>query len=637
MSERRLMASDPAAYVSRRAREIQRNQEGADSAIDAQELAEREEAARAYAGENEQHYVDFMMDCLKQSVNGYADVRKTQEDCYRIYKENEPLNYAKKEPWQSRIVIPKPFSTVAYGAAAVKKAFSPNFLSITDSKNAAAAAFWKKVMDNQLNEQNARFRIRFTDATQMGLAVGVSMEMIPRFVPGRGLEYVLTEPWKIHRDPDAISRDNQSGMYWIHQEWIDLYVLKEAEKRGRYFNVDRCAEMSAVGNEQDPFLSAERIAQRKELIYQRSTFRKLIQTQEMWGTILDSKGNMLLPHATYTVAAGRVISLPRTVPYSAVRWPGISFSPLPDLLRFGGRGLLEGIVSVWDAMNNIMCLHHDYLLWLVNPMREVVVDLLVNPEDVKSYPGKEYLVHESVNGQQAVRTVDQRHITNEILANLQYHDQNYQIGTFVPSVVQGLPGYRKDITYREQAQNLDQALGVYALMGENIEAGAIDAIMAGADMIAKHAGLDFYRGIFTDEELMEYGIGVDMESPNGVVGVPDIDGTFHVSGIQALMRDNEALMNIRTLILPLMADERFASRIDPYKILKAIESRTNLKDEGIILSEDANEALKQQEQAMRAKQENAAAEESDLSSAFSVLDLAGKMSSVDATGGQQNG
>ena len=97
----------------KRAREIERSQNDAGPpALDEKELSEREEAAQAYAGEQEKHFVDYLQDCVKQSTAAMEDIRKTQLACYDVYKENKPVSYSKKEPWQSQIVIPKPFATV---------------------------------------------------------------------------------------------------------------------------------------------------------------------------------------------------------------------------------------------------------------------------------------------------------------------------------------------------------------------------------------------------------------------------------------------------------------------------------------------------------------------------------------------
>lgn len=643
---------DPTDDILRRKREIEQRiadiENNPGQAMDSQELREREEAAKAYAGENEKHFVDYLMDCVKQSVEGSKEIRQTQARCYDAYKENEPVHYAKKDAWQSRIVVPKPYETVQYGAAAVKKAFTPKFLSISNVKVAAVGEFWKKIMEFQLNEQHAKFVTRFTDAVTMGLAIGTSLEMLPRWVPGLGLEYVLIEPWKIHRDPDANSRDCQSGLFWVHQEWLDYFVLKEGEKNGRYFKVARVKDTDNDPNNE--FMTKEAVAARKGMIWKRSEFRTMILTSEFWGMVLDPKGNLLLDKATYTVAGGRVIQYPEAVNYARLRWPGIAFSPLPDLLKMGGRGLLESILTIWEAMNNLMCLHVDNLQWVVNPMTEINVDALVDPEDAEGYPGKEYLVRDTVSGQQAIRSVNRRGATSDVLGNMQYLDQCFQRGSFVPDAVQGLPGYRKDMTYRESAMLLDQALGVYSLMGENVEQGAIEAIMAGAELVLQHATYADYLEIFSEEELNAIGIRPDENSPNGVTGVPDIDGSFHVSGIQALMKDNECLLNLKEVFLPLAESPVFGPYIKPYNILKSIEIRTNLTDEDVILStkeyedlqnkqklaqqqeEEAIEQAAADEQAAMAEQQAAGAEQQDLQAAHGMADLVGKIQNIDGAG-----
>ena len=557
--------------------------------IDENEMAEREAAAKAYAGENEKHFAAYLQDCVNQSVRANSEIRKTQAHCYRTYLENEPVNYARKDYWQSRIVVPKPFGTVQYGASAIKRAFSPNFLTIHDAKNKKAEEFWQKILDVQLGSGRAKFVQRFVDATTMALAVGISQEVIPRWIPGAGLQFSLVEPWKIHRDPDAAPRDAQSGLYWIHQEWLDWHVLLAGEATKKYQNVRRLRAQETEDNN-NPWMTQEAIAARKGMIWERSTYRPMILTSEFWGTVLSPKGEMLLPNARFTTAAGRVIEPPTAAPYKNMRWPGTAYSPLPDLLKFNGRGLLEGILTLWEAMCNLMCLHQDALQWQVNPMTEINVDALVDAADTETWPGKEYLVKDTVSGQQAVREVRRFSKTNEILANMQYHDQNYQRGSFVTDAVQGLPGYRKDMTYREAAMNLDQALGVYSLMGENTESGAVDIVRGACEFIRLYATWQDLRDIFTPEELSSFGIvqgrpGIEGASPGGLLGLPEISGTFHISGIQALMKENESLANLKEVVIPLSSSPRYAPYIRPYNVLKSLETRTNLTDEKLFASE----------------------------------------------------
>jgi hypothetical protein len=599
--------------------------------MDKQELAEREEAARAYAGEDEKHFVDYATDCIEQSVKAQESIRKTQDDCWNVYLENEPASYADKEEWQSRIVIPKPFQTIQYAASAIKKAFSPNYINIENSKDKKGAEFWKRLLDTQCNNQHARFILRFTDATIMALAVGVSMEVLVRWIPGKGLEFTLVEPWKILRDPDAASRDPQSGRFWIHQEWLDYYVLKNGEAAGRYFDVARVKEVEDTDTS-NPFLTKEAVAKRREQIWQRSNYVQSILTSEFWGIVLDKKGEELLPSARYTIAGGRVIQLPKAPLYKNHRWPGISYSPLPDILRHGGRGLLEGIMSVWEAMNNMVCLHQDYMQWVVNPPTEVNVDALIDPNDSVIEPGRDYPTRDTVSGQQAIRTVQRRSRTNDVMSNMQFYDQYFQRGSFVPDSVQGLPGWRKDITYREAAMNLDQAMGVYGLMGENLESGAVMILEMVFDIMVSQIGYRDLQEVFTDEEIKGYGIEVDDMSPTGISGLPVFDGSFHVSGIESLMRETSALLNLKDIIIPLSGDPRYGKYIRPYKVLKSIETMVNLRDEDVIVDEDEAKLIDQQAQLMQAGQMEASQRLQELQEALGVAELAKRIGEIEATG-----
>lgn len=226
---------DPREEVRRRIIELENALKP--SEIDAFELREREEAAQAYAGENEKHYVDYCEECIRDSVRAMEKLRRLQKELWDIYQEEEPPTYARKERWQSRVVYPKPFMTVQSAKALVRKAFEPQFLSIENEQDEEAAHFYQKLMSLMLSPSFADFANQFADASEMGFAVGQSMEMIPVWRTGRGLRYDLVEPAKIHRDPNALSRDPQSGLYWIHQEWQDYYWLKEQEKKGIFRNV----------------------------------------------------------------------------------------------------------------------------------------------------------------------------------------------------------------------------------------------------------------------------------------------------------------------------------------------------------------------------------------------------------------
>ncbi len=555
---------------------------------DDQEMAEREEAVERYSVEAEKHFVDYLQDCVDTSYEANRDIRAIQSDCYRVFQEKEPRSYRFKEEWQSRVTVPKPFSSVMYGAAAVKKAFSPDYLSIENEKDEVAEAFWKKVLDTQLDNRHANFVTRYIDATIMGLAVGQSMEVIPKYIPKKGLRFDLVEPWKIYRDPDAPARDSQGGLFWIHQEWLDYHVLQKGEAAGKYYNVARVKDQ-AHEDPENPFMTKEAIARRRGQTWTRSKFRQMFLASEFWGTILASNGEVLLESGTYSVAAGRMIETPKKTPYNFLRWPGISFSPLPDILGFGGRGLLEGIIGLWESMSNLLCLHEDGLKFVVNPPTEINVDGLVDPEDIDDWPGKKYLARDTVSGQQVVRTVDRRDVTNSILANLQYHDQQFQRGSMVTDAVQGLPGYRQEMTARESAQNLDQAMGVFGLMGTNLEDGAIRVLEAAIDVISVFANPSELL-MMVDQEVAQV-INQKKVNPEADPKLPELSGSFSISGMQELLKEADTLRYLTQNIFPMAESPVWGPFINRYNAIKAFEARTNLKDENIIVNEEVGNAI----------------------------------------------
>lgn len=591
-----MFIDDPKKEVLRRIKELTRTTAKPD--IDEKETAEREGAAQAYAGENEKHFIDYGNDCVQTSVKAMKKIRQTQNRCWSAYNEDPPPNYSQKEDWQSKIVVPKPYGAVQFAMAVVRKAFSADFLSVQNESKQAVADFWERLLQHQFNQNHADFAINFTDATGMGFAVGQSLEMIPQWVPGKGLKFILVEPWKIHRDPDAISRHPQSGMYWIHQEYIDMHVLKKKQESGVYINIDALGEYFSPGDNED--LTKEQIAERKNLCWERSTFRKAPLVSEFWGEVISPSGEMLLPSSRYTWSGNRVIRLPENNPYKKIRWPGISFSPLPHFLRHDGRGLLQGVLSLWDWMCTLMSLHSDSLNWLVNPPAEMDISAFVDPDDVDDYPGKRYLTRGTVSGQQAVRTVERKNITNEVLPNMNFGDQLFQRGTFITDLVQGLPGWRAEVTARESAQSLEQAMNVFSLMGMNLEHGAIQVTEASADIIANNIGYHDLLEIFSEEDIAGF---IDKESPTDVK-LPELTGGFHISGISAIMKDTEVIKTIRDLILPLcIPDGPFIKYIKPYNILRSIERRANLVDEKILVEEPEAQEIQEMDKTLEAERE----------------------------------
>jgi len=633
MAEVKLPIGDPSQAVlkARNQLEVQSNK-----APDEKELAEREKAAQAYFGEDEAHFVRFHDDCVKMSVDSMRRIRTDQQELWDIYNEEEPPHYQLKESWQSRVTVPKPFASVQLFLALVRKAFTPEFLSIKNELKEDDATFILKCMELLLSKSFSNFPMRFTDAAGMGAAVGQSMEMIPQWIPGKGLQYVLIPPWNIQRDPDSLSREPWSGMYWIHQEWLDYHELKEMERVGQLANIPDCGPGGTWGSEKDnPDLSLTEIKRRQEMTWQQSSTRTKVLTSEYWGQILDKRGKLLLPSGWFTVVGDRVIRLPRKSPYQSLRWPGVGFSPLPHLLRFDGRSLLKGIKSLWYMMCNLFSLYVDNYNWIVNPSSEIDISNLVDTDDIDDFPGKPWLVKATQQGQQVVRMIDRKSATGDTLASLNFTDQRFQEGVMINYAAQGLPGYRQAVTATENANNLEQSLTVMGLMGENLEDGALNAIIAGWETVALNMTHRELANLMGQEVADRYAAG----TPTGLKLPHLTTGSFSVSGAAALMRNSEVIQGISNLILPLLKEGNiFIPYIKPYALLKSLILRLNLEDEKIIV--DAEDAKRidaaQQKQQEAGIEHQGTKEEADAQAAQALAERHGAQTAEYATEAEKN-
>ncbi|MFA5381978.1 MAG: hypothetical protein WC356_02345 [Candidatus Micrarchaeia archaeon] len=561
--------------------------------MDPKEQAEREEAASAYAGESPGHFVDYCMDCVDTSVKAMLDIRRMQEECWRIFNEEEPDNWAMKEMWQSKITYPKPNKYVRTGQALARTAFDVDFLAIENERDPEAVDFWSQFMGLMVTRNYANFPTKFADATAMALAIGTSLEVMPYWESGKGLKLDLLNPENIHRDPIAASREPWSGRYWVHQEWQAYSELKKGEKAGIYKNI----EDFGIGGGwlTDSNLTEEEIARRKNMIHVQGKYNNTVMVSEFWGKVLSPRGEELLNSARYTVAGGQVIRAPESSPYPTIRWPGVGFSALPNLRRFDGRGLLQGIRSLWYFANNLLSLHADNLNWVVNPMTEMNTDALVNPMDNDVFPGKTQLTYQTANGQPVTRTIERNTRNNDILAMLAKADMIMDDGSGISATIQGNPGYRSQITKGEAAQNLDQSNTLMGSIAADIEDGALNVITAMAETIRVNMTFDELRQWFP-EFAQKYQVPVSEQFPTGL-NLPKLtSGNFKIAGISAFMKHQENLRNLKDMEEMFQPNSVFLPFLKPYPYLKARVKYTNLVDIGVLISQEQADQIDQQQQ-----------------------------------------
>jgi hypothetical protein len=437
--------------------------------MDDQELKDREEALTALAKEDDQHFVDYCIACAEESRSSRKDVLNAMVLLWDAYQ--NMMDFGDKEEWQSRVITNKPFSTVERANSIVRKAFkNPNYITAegVEIDDRDMSEHVKKALHYWCAPSKIDFPRKFCNANRMAMAVGLSLEMIPRWEDGMVLDW--TEPWKILRDPDALPGEPWTGNYWIHEEWVDKWKLQEADKNGYYINI---SEVKEGGHETAHQPSKEELERRKKFYWERSKYRKSVLVREFHGTILDRKGELLYPNSKYTIGADKLIRKPVPIPLVNIRWPGSSWSPFPHVLRYDGRGLVEGVFEIWKMLNKMLSLTMDDFSWVVNRMRQIFPELLLDPTDLEMYPGKD--IYRTLDSPEVdvVKDLLTTSSIDKILAVSRYIEQLCDVGAFVPDTATGLPGYREQITKGEIEIKTEQSMGIFDSIGSETETGAV--------------------------------------------------------------------------------------------------------------------------------------------------------------------
>lgn len=552
------------------------------------ELDERLEASTAYSKERPEHFVEFCMESKKESERSTQDIRDLWGDTWEAYCNK--MDFGDKEDWQSKVVTDKPFVSVQQAKAIVRKALeNPDYFTISGVNLAGkqVEGFIKAVLDFHLDEQRANFKLHATDATEMGFITGQSMEIIPQWDEYSGLQLTLVPPWHIFRDPDAIRRNPWSGMYWIHREWVDLWELVEGHKQ-KIFNANVHKVEPTDNYSSDKFKDLEK----KNIIWNRNKFRKNAEVYEFWGVVLGPKGELLLPNATFTIAGRQLIRDPRPNPYVKIRWPGVSFSPFAHLLRFEGRGFLEGILTLWWLHNNMISLHADAANWAVNRIKEIDPSLAKFATNLELQPGSIIEKKAGVAGP-VVTEIGADAKNPDMIPIFGYYDQLYENGSMINQFVQGSAGTRSDITKGEVEIKTQMSLGIFDSVGSDTEAGLVQAMQAIHEVIILNWGSADILMAMGDEFPMEATALAQMDKKQKIAFLRQ-NAIIRISGISAQLKQAQMLERLQALIKRLESP-MWAKYTLPYKMLKAFTKLIGYDRADFIVTEEQAQQIDQGE------------------------------------------
>ena len=512
---------------------------------------EFEEATQALS---DGHLVEYAEECVRHTDQVEGDRMKMDEQLWDAH-ENKMREMSEKEDWQAKITTNEPFQTATQAKMLVRKAIvdRPEWFSMTtelkdDPSVVAKTAFWQD--SARYWAKKAKLTQMFPDMTEMSFAVGISMAAKAVWFADQdgneGLRMVKIEPWKIKSDVDKISREPQSGLYCVHQEWIDYHVLLEGEKKGDYINVRNCLhDKSDEG-------SMDRRGERKKrgLVDYSNKFRPQVFVREFWGGVLDHNGELVYPNVRFTVANRTLISRPVETNFPKIRWPIHQFAALPHVRNFHGYSLMDGALKMWKFRNNLLSMTADKLSFLLNGCYEVDEGKLVNPADKELYPGCTKAKKPNAQGQAYVAIkmdTDFLPVVEQMMAR---SGNLFQNSVFVTELLKGETGERKDITKGEVEIKTQQAMGVFEGIGRDVEYGAESFIEMIQDVLTTYwdpVDSPSYLQILGEKHrpIIEQ---ITMLSPDQRVQYMRQDTDIEVRGVSLMFRKSELIDRMMNMV-----------------------------------------------------------------------------------------
>jgi len=448
---------------------------------------------------DESHLVELVKYQKRASEEASMRMRRQWQYWWDLW-ENK-VDFSDKEDWQAKLWVPKVFSAVEQGTSLIQRALldSPDSFGMegTDEMDRQLAGIWRPLIRLMLDR--AKFPYKFADAAKIGFITGVAGYMKFRWVTTQvpmlsslgfsqgAPEPVFTNaehsflaidmvmPWNIRRDPESKPRENFSGSYLYHSEWKTRAALQSMAQAGWNAETIDLLMSSKTPAASDTLTTIQ--LEEKSKFYESGKahkFRVPYLVDEGWLDVLDENGDVIYPNALMVHCHDKIVFGPHPNPLWQTdlstgrrKWPFLAASPIVHPFRFEGRGIVEQDAALATLFSNVFMLWADSLNWSVNKPTEVNQDALVDWEDLEHIPGKLWVKH---GHEKALIPADVGGVdTNEVLASLNYIDQNRQNVNFITDFAVGLPGARSEITKGETQIKTAQSMAIFETMGKNLE------------------------------------------------------------------------------------------------------------------------------------------------------------------------
>lgn len=419
----------------------------------------------------------YILSKKKQAERALWERRRIMDELWMLYQNKQ--DWSNKKAWQAKIFVPKIFSTIEQAAAVVKRAVlatSTLFSIETRQREDEIAEKAKPQVEKEFKRviDDSNFADSYGEMTKSSFITGLG---VPKIIWNSGLEFFNVDAKDIFVDPYFMPSSKKPPLYVIENKEMPLAELKSMAKEtnrlaGR--QVFRMSEINQLADHQPEDKEEWKRRQRRG-INPHNKIDNNVVIDEFWGDIIDNDNDTIKRNQLIWVANRSRIIRRQDNPFRHGQNPYVLTSPIIYPHRgVAGISLVEHIVAMQYAINNVTNLAVDNLNYSVNKIFEVQATNLLNPKSLtQMYPGKVVFKH---SPQEAIREVRTSGVGQDTFNVIGMLDQGIQKGTGVTDFLTGSVA-RSGTTATETRIKTAQAQGVFDVIARNLEVNSIRPLL----------------------------------------------------------------------------------------------------------------------------------------------------------------
>ncbi|MHA2064738.1 MAG: portal protein, partial [Candidatus Thorarchaeota archaeon] len=387
-------------------------------------------------------------------------------ECWDQYRNRQ--DFGDKEDWQAKVTLAKAHSSVKQGVANLVRLMKQagKFVLVEDPSG-VNSSFAPHVREGVHRIwETGKFLDTSREALEAGLIMGLQVVRLdwtfePAFkiqsdginiqqgmVREGKLKIKAVDPWTVRFGPET--RGGNDIDWIIEEQEITLPTLR---KLGFEIPPDLLRDNARVDEKE---IKKERRTDERE---PRAPVARKVKVREYHGPVIDEDTQeVLVPNAHILLVNNQFILLAERNQLWRQKPPYVLSSPLKVVFRFPGQGLLEVNRELKKNIDAIAQMGTDYLKFSTLVMLEADMSMLENPEDLATgaEPGKIFRKRPGTGLQRALQQVPINPLQADVFNMLGAFNNEYQRGTFITDIVQGLLDTKGETTATEFAGTLTQ-------------------------------------------------------------------------------------------------------------------------------------------------------------------------------------